>query len=407
MSKIGILGGAFNPVHNAHLAIASSALRIFNLDTVIFMPSGNPPHKDFKDFAPAADRLEMLRLAVAGNPKFSVSDFEIKNESVSYTADTLLEMKKLYPSDDLYFIVGGDSVMAFDKWSRPKEILRLATVLACGRRGIGRDMILSKIESLKMQFNGDIRYFETDDYDISSADIRKKLSEGTEYSYFEKKVPAYTLKYIYESKLYGVNKNVEYMYSLEELSEMLSKKLKPKRFLHCQSVAFTAASIAMANGEKDISKFLYAGLLHDCAKYMWDKEFTDYCRENHIRFSEDEEKLPFLLHGKVGAHLAKNVYGISDSEILRAIENHTEGRPEMSFLELAIYLADHMEPLRDFETEPPMCDIRALCYKNPEKAAYYLMKNITKFLVSKERFVTPASIETYEYYRKKVGCSND
>lgn len=407
MSKIGIFGGAFNPVHNAHLLIAETAGKRFDLDSVILMPSGNPPHKNIQDFAPAADRLKMLRLAVKDRPMLSVSDFEINRDNISYTADTLTELKKLYPYDDFYFIIGGDSLMDFEKWSRPELILQLATILACGRAGTGKESIIRQIEHLKELYNGDIRYFEFDNMDISSRNIREKFSEGTERSYFEPLMPPDVINYIYETELYGVNNVNEYRYSLEEISSMLSETLKPKRFLHCQSVAFTAASIAMANGIKDVTPFLYAGLLHDCAKYMWDKEFTDYCRENHIRFSEDEERLPFLLHGKVGAHLAKTKYGITNKDILRAIENHTEGRPDMSFLELAVYLADHMEPLRVFETVPPLDEIRKLTYTDPEKAAYFLMKNINEFLVSKDRFVTPDSIKTFEYYAEKVGKTNE
>ncbi len=194
----------------------------------------------------------------------------------------------------------------------------------------------------------------------------------------------------------------EYRYKPEEIAELLAKKLKPSRLEHCQSVAFTAAAIAMYQGVKELKPFLYAGLLHDCAKYMKDSELLEYCRTNGLEISEGEAMVPQLLHGKVGADLARKEYGISDEGILNAIIHHTDGHADMSLIEKAVHLADHMEPLRDYPAKPSLTEIRRLAFTEPDKAVYLLNKNTIEYLERKGGIISPTSYATYEYYRNLV-----
>lgn len=199
----------------------------------------------------------------------------------------------------------------------------------------------------------------------------------------------------------------EYRYSLDEISVMLSKKLKPKRLLHSQNVATTAAAIAMNYGVEDLKPFMYAGLLHDCAKYLWDKEFIDYCQSNNIEMDEYELQLPHMLHGKVGADLAAKEYGITNPEILSAITHHTDGHENMTFLEKAIHLADHIEPLRDFEADPPLSEVRKLAFTDIDKAIYLIDNSIIKYLEGQGGIITPTSYVTVNYYKEKVFGENN
>ena len=113
MSKLGIMGGTFNPVHNAHLIVAQAALEEYGLDRIMFLPNFMPPHKEMGSYIPPEARLELVKSAVDGNDKFFVSDFEISKGGKSYTVETLRAFKKMFDDDELYFIIGGDSLRDF------------------------------------------------------------------------------------------------------------------------------------------------------------------------------------------------------------------------------------------------------------------------------------------------------
>ena len=132
--KLGILGGSFNPIHNGHLAMAEAARKAHALDLVIFVPAGKPPHKH-SDLAPAEDRLEMVRRALEGLSGFVASDVEVSRPGTSYTVDTLDEMKRRYLGDELFFIIGEDSIPELRGWKSPGRILELARIVAVNRPG--------------------------------------------------------------------------------------------------------------------------------------------------------------------------------------------------------------------------------------------------------------------------------
>jgi predicted HD superfamily hydrolase involved in NAD metabolism len=201
----------------------------------------------------------------------------------------------------------------------------------------------------------------------------------------------------------GANKGEQkYLYTLAELSEMLSKKLSAKRLEHSHAVAYTAASIAMYNGVQDLMPFLYAGLLHDCAKFMYGEEFLVYCRENGLEVPKDAEKYTPTLHGIVGADMAAKEYGITDPDILNAIAHHTDGRAGMSFLEKAIHIADHIEPMRSFDMEPPLSEIRRLAFLDLDMSIYLMDKAIIDYLEGCGKVVTAQAYETVAYFEKLI-----
>ena len=122
MRKIGILGGTFSPIHNGHIEIAKRAMEQYGLDEVLFLTSGNPPHKKDSQLLDAKIRHIMVKRAIAGINKFAPCDWEVKREAPSYTLDTLLYFKEAFPETEIYFIIGGDSLRDFDKWYKPQEI---------------------------------------------------------------------------------------------------------------------------------------------------------------------------------------------------------------------------------------------------------------------------------------------
>jgi nicotinate-nucleotide adenylyltransferase len=132
--KLGVLGGSFNPIHNGHLAMANAARRAHGLDLVLFVPAGRPPHKG-ADLAPAEDRYRMVALAVEGLEGFAASDIETSRPGVSYTVETLAELRRLHPGAEIFFVIGEDSIPEFPGWREPERILELARVVAVNRPG--------------------------------------------------------------------------------------------------------------------------------------------------------------------------------------------------------------------------------------------------------------------------------
>jgi nicotinate-nucleotide adenylyltransferase len=133
--KIGILGGTFNPIHLGHLLIAQDALERARLDHVIFIPSAMPPHKPLAGNVTAAHRLQMVRLAIAGNPRFAVDDLEVRRGGRSYSVETLEELRARHPGAEFYFIIGADSLNELHRWRAAERLVRLCRFLAVTRPG--------------------------------------------------------------------------------------------------------------------------------------------------------------------------------------------------------------------------------------------------------------------------------
>ncbi len=191
--KIGIMGGTFDPIHNAHITIARKAKEQFLLDKVIFMPSGNPPHK--KEITDKNIRFKMTELAL-GN-EFEISDYEVKKDDYSYTLNTLKYLKKTNPEDDIYFIIGEDSLNDIYKWHKPEEILRLCTLLVFPR--ILSANVSDKAQEVMLKLGGDIRVINAPITQISSTQIRSMIRQN---ECVDNILPKEVLKYINENNLY-------------------------------------------------------------------------------------------------------------------------------------------------------------------------------------------------------------
>lgn len=189
-------------------------------------------------------------------------------------------------------------------------------------------------------------------------------------------------------------------YNLTEIQDNLKLLFTDKRFMHSLGVQYTSANLAMRYGF-DIKKAELTGLLHDCAKYMTDQEMLLNCIKNHIPMNQVEEKCPCLLHAKLGAFYAQNVYNIREQDILDAITYHTTGKPNMSFLEKIIYVADYIEPSR--KKQDGLDEIRRISYDNLDMAVYLILKNTFKYLQNDDkRDIDPQTEKAFEYYKKLI-----
>lgn len=194
--RIGILGGSFNPVHLGHLHIAHELKRCCKLDEVWFIPAYQNPHKQDHTNAPVLHRLEMLRLAIESEPEFKVIDIECSKKILSYTVDTLKELKARHPYADFFLLLGSDAIRRFHEWKTPYEILDLCTLVVASRDEVSVPLNYgdSKLEEAVKQ-----AIITTPLLNVSSTEIRKLISEGKEYRHL---LPGSVADYIAAHALY-------------------------------------------------------------------------------------------------------------------------------------------------------------------------------------------------------------
>ena len=197
MSKIGLLGGTFDPFHFGHLAAADAATGCAELDRVIFIPAAQPPHRP-PAVASAEQRLEMCRLGIEGEPRFEVSDIELKREGPSYTVDTLARLQEQHPDDELFLILGWDAAKLFSTWHEPEKVRELATIVVVARPGgaAPREEDLKAVGLDKAK----VVICLTTTPDVSASEIRTAVAEGEPIA---GKVSRAVERYIGEHRLYA------------------------------------------------------------------------------------------------------------------------------------------------------------------------------------------------------------
>ena len=173
--KTGIFGGAFDPIHKGHIYMAQKAMEEYSLDRLFLVPSGHSPNKTENAMTAFSHRYNMCKLAARAVSGIEVSDIEIKDESTSYTYVTLQKLKVLYPQDELYFIMGGDSLDYFETWMRPDVIAQTAIILVMVRENFPKLQMEEKIAHIKNMFPADIRLLSCDRIDVSSTQVRSLL----------------------------------------------------------------------------------------------------------------------------------------------------------------------------------------------------------------------------------------
>lgn len=192
--KTGLFGGTFNPIHHGHLFIAEYCRCGLDLDRILFIPAGNPPHKSSQDLADASDRFEMAKLAIQDDPRFLVLDYEIQKKEIGYTVETLKWIQKdsTFKSDALYLIIGADSLLELDTWKSPLEILNMMPCAVYQRPGFpvekARQEYLEKVQILDVPLIG-----------ISSSEIRERIRQNQSVRYW---LPEIVQIYIHQKGLY-------------------------------------------------------------------------------------------------------------------------------------------------------------------------------------------------------------
>ena len=195
--KVGIMGGTFNPIHLGHMLVAETAYETFDLDEILFVPSGIPYMKE--NVLDAKTRITMTGLAIEGNSHFALSTIEVDRDGNSYSYETIRDLKTANPNIEYYFIVGADSLFKMDKWKCPEKIFSEVIVLVARRPGHAEDELNAQIAALKEKYNADIRMLPINCVDISSTNIRDKVRNRQSIRYM---VHDQVIEYINKNHIY-------------------------------------------------------------------------------------------------------------------------------------------------------------------------------------------------------------
>lgn len=393
--KLAIMGGTFDPIHMGHLVTAEEVRHEFHVDEVLFVPTGHPPHKSNINMTTCEHRYLMTVLATAANPYFKVSRIEIEREGVTYTIDTIKELKRIYGNEvQLYFITGADAVHKILSWKESAELLQICDFVAVTRPGYNKEELIDQIEELNKQYETNIHFLEVPALAISSSDIRRRLNEMKPIKYL---VPQEIENYIKKHELYNYQIRLTDK-EKEEMYQYVASKLSPKRYAHTRGVVEMALEYAKLNG-LDYDETFIAALFHDIAKELSDEESLALCQQYHIELDEYEKKHIYLAHGKVGAVILERDWGISKPSILNGIKYHTLGRLNMTDLEKVIYLADMTEEGRSSYKGKE--EIKRLAQYNLDRAMYKALTSSFNYVTNiLKQEVHPIINELITYYKQ-------
>lgn len=375
--KIAIFGGSFNPVHNEHVNIVKAAKRLLGFDKIIVIPSFTAPDKSYSMTARAKERLAMCRLAFAGIDGVEVSDLEVARGGISYTYVTCRRLKKQYPQDDLYFIIGADRLKDFRLWREPEEILKCVTLAVCARENAAE--VKDEVKKFNMRFKRDAVTFDYVGGAVSSTKIRTLAALGEDFSAY---VPESVKKYILSHKLY----------SMPEVSGV-KKLLTEERWAHTVRVALAAAEHCRKLKIYEFDAVL-AAALHDCAKYLSPEapELKGFVCPKGVPAP--------VVHQYSGAYVAEHTFGIKDESVLNAIRYHSSGRENMSALEKLIYLSDLLEDGRDF---CGVRQLRKLFAKDVDECMLAALEHQLNYLEKKGGAIYSLTRRAYEYLKENYG----
>lgn len=383
MKRIGIFGGSFDPIHYGHLHLAEEARCMARLDQVLFIPNWVSPFKQEKisdgcQKQLTRERLEMVRIAIASNPGFAVSDMEIRRGEVSYTADTLRRCREMMsPDTRLYFITGTDAFLNIEKWYQSKELLCNYSFIVGSRPGYRQEDLDKVMKRVKKDYDADVQKIEIPQLDISSSWIRKKIRKGISVRYL---IPDDLIDYIerkglYQKKSKKKEQRLNYEGINQAIDKVIQKRLKPSRLSHTYGVKKEAEQLAARFGG-DACKAGTCALFHDAFREMGN-----------------------LAHGPLAAEYMKEEFGITDEDMLNAVRFHTTGRRGMSLLEKIVFVADAIEENRSY---PGVEELRAAAKRNLDEACLMSLNRTIEYVKQRGEELDSLTQEAEEYFKEAL-----
>ena len=393
MERIGIYGGTFNPPHVGHIQAAKQAVSTLGLTKLLMIPAYAPPHKAVlpSNSPRARQRLEMLRIAAADCPQIEVSDLELKREGISYTWETLETVKKLYPGAELVLLMGTDMFLTFDTWKNPEKILGEATLGVFYRGDKGeKAAALKQKEALEAQ-GAKVILVHNDVIVISSTQMRRLLAFRCAGEF----LPAGVLDYIREYNLYDTRTNWKNL-PMDRLEQVVVSLLNPNRVRHVLGCRDTAVALAKRWGA-DVTDAARAGILHDITKAIDGPLQLTLCDAYGKLLDDFSKRYPRTLHALTGSMVAQRIFG-ENPAVVSAIESHTTGKANMTLLEKIIYVADYMEPNRDF---PGVEKLRELAFSDLDGALKLGLEMTLEHLKAQGAEVSPASRSALDWLNQE------
>lgn len=371
--RLGVFGGSFNPVHRGHIEIALAAIQEAGLDRMLLMVAADPPHKAVAGGVSAQARLEMTKLAQAEYPALEACGLELARQGKSYTADTVAQLKALYPGAAVFWLVGADMLLTLDAWHDPARLLRETRFLAAGRPD--HPGVREAAQRLRADYGADITLLRVTGPAVSSSGIRARVEAGLP---IEGLTCESVVGYIYERGLYLPE-------ALQAMVGRLRAELSPKTFRHTMGVVRAAAVLAERYGV-DPAKARLAALLHDCAKGGAQALAQAY----GLRTADMDAP---IRHAPVGAAHAKAAYGVEDPAVLQAVALHTVCGPHMTDLDKVVYLADKIEPGRSYDG---LEAIRRAAGRGLNEGMLALIDHTAAYLAQKGERMHPATLAARE-----------
>ncbi len=392
MQRIGIYGGTFNPPHTGHVQAAQYAVKALGLDRLLMIPTNISPHKAMAEDCPTPrQRLEMVGLGVQGVPGIQVSDIELRREGPSYTWQTVAQLRQSYPDAELILFMGTDMFLSFETWREPARITEEAT-LAVFYRGDAGEVESIEAQKVKMeQLGARVILVKNPVVDISSTQLRRMLALQCASEFLHPDVEGY----IRCNGLYGTGRNLKNL-SLEQLQEVAISLLKSNRVAHVLGCRQAAVELARHWGadETDAAR---AALLHDITKALDGPLQLTLSRAYGMILDAFSIRNTKTLHALTGSWVAQRVFGENDG-VVSAIASHTTGKPGMNLLETIIYVADYMEPNRDF---PGVDELRRLAYSDIYEALKLGLNMTITMLQQQGREVSPESAQTLTWLERE------
>ena len=392
MKRIGIYGGTFNPPHMGHLEAAKYAVEALNLDLLLLIPDRTAPHKVLPQGSPTPEqRLEMLKLAVRDLDRIEVSALALEREGPSYTADTVEQLRQIYPDAELVLLMGADMLERFAQWKNADRILEHAD-LACFSRGLRGEEARIEAAVRELEAAGArVTRLRNPVIDISSTQLRRMLVFQCAGDF----LPAGVEEYIRNHGLYETDRNLKHL-PMAELEDIVVRLLDSKRVAHVLGCRDTAAKLARRWGvdETDAAR---AGLLHDITKALDGPLQLTLCGAYGTMLDDFSRRYPKTLHALTGSLVAQRIFGENEA-VVAAICSHTTGKADMNTLEKIIYIADYMEPCRDF---PGVERLRELADTDPDAALRCGLEMTLAHLARQGNEVSPESREALAWLDKQ------
>ena len=383
MKRIGIYGGTFNPPHLGHFRVVQSAFSGLSLDQLYVIPAFEAANKQGASCASGEQRLQMLRLCFGDDPRITVSDCELQRGGISYTIETVRYFRSLHPDAELILLLGSDKFLFFDTWYQWEQIMQTVSLAVFGR-GVKQEMAAIAAQKEKLEEKGGKIYIVDHRITpVSSTDIRRMLAFRCADDYLHPKVAGY----IQWNGLYDTRKNLRNL-TIDALEIMVKSLLKPNRVNHVLGCRDTAVKLAQHWGanETDAAR---AGLLHDITKALDGPMQLTLCNAYGIVLDDFSTQNPKTLHALTGALVAERIFGENEA-VISAVCSHTTGKANMNLLEKIIYVADYMEPNRDF---PGVEELREFAYSDLNSALKCGLEMTLAMLKKQGSEISPASQE--------------